>query len=93
MNNQQLAAFLASCTTPGFRRSLRHNPQHTLLRCGFSFPEAAALAAALAALKTRKQGGSHSTHTNSLQEVAFTFSKIKIENIPSEWTATDDWDT
>lgn len=91
MNSPQLAVFLASCTTSGFRRSLKQNPQHTLLRCGFSFPEASALAAALAALNADKHGGSGSSHnTRKFENLQFVFQEIS-------WTAkggnaADDWD-
>jgi hypothetical protein len=92
MNSHQLAVFLASCTTSGFRRSLKQNPQHTLLRCGFSFPEAAALAAALVALNANKHSRSGSPHnTREFENFQFVFQTIS-------WTAkggnaTDDWDS
>jgi hypothetical protein len=47
MNYDQVALFLSSCTTPGFRRSLSMSAIDTLQRCGFHANEASILAASL----------------------------------------------
>jgi hypothetical protein len=86
MDYDQVARFLSSCTTPGFRRSLSISPHDALTRCGFHPGETSQLAASLA--KLRKSGSS-----NEYTEVSQTFRKITVSpdlgKSSKSWS--DDW--
>lgn len=92
MNHDILAAFLATYTTPGFRRALAHTPQTTLIRCGFTPAEAAPLAAALAALAVlTKHTSQHDTQDPTSTKLIF--NKISTAATVGRHTVVDDWAT
>ncbi len=86
MDYDQVARFLSSCTTPGFRRSLSTSPYDALARCGFHPGETALLAASLAKQKAHGSLTSHET-----TRVSFAFQKIELSQGNSKKTWQDDW--
>jgi len=82
MDYDQLALFLASCTSPGFRRSLRFSPQDTLMKCGFTAGEAGLLAQSL------NKKGSNRYDITSVQRA---FNPIEIGHKSKKGDFADDW--
>jgi hypothetical protein len=87
MDYDQVARFLSSCTTPGFRRSLSASPHDALARCGFHPGESALLAASLAKLKSRA-----TLATNEVTKVSLSFQKISVNFVDGKKSWSDDWD-
>jgi hypothetical protein len=86
MNHDRLALFLASCTSPGFRRSLSATPLDALTRCGFDPGETSLISAAL----FRHQG---SAGGHEVSRVKFAFQKIEGSFGGGGKAFKDDWYT
>jgi hypothetical protein len=86
MNHDRLALFLASCTTPGFRRSLSATPHDTLTRCGFDPGESGQIAASL----VRFQKSASGAHPDKVR-VAFAFRQIDQSWGGGGKAFKDDW--
>jgi hypothetical protein len=78
--------FLASCTTPGFRRSLSAAPNDTLTRCGFDPAEIGQIAASL----SRQKAGPGRTPLDQLR-TGFAFRQIDQSWDGSGKAFKDDW--
>jgi hypothetical protein len=86
MNHDQLALFLASCTTAGFRRSLSAASRDALTRCGFDPAESDRIAASLARFPPSSSGP-----PPELAKVAWTFRQISHASGGSGKAFRDDW--
>ena len=73
MDYDQVARFLSSCTTPGFRRSLSMSPQDTLARCGFHPGETGQLAASLAKLRSGSSSEEYIKQSQTYQKITRSF--------------------
>jgi hypothetical protein len=85
MDCDRIAAFLSTCTSQNFQRSLRFNPHATLVKCGFNPGEASQLAGAVLAFQGL--GG------NEKLRFSYVFQSISHPNVSKKSGATDDWST
>jgi len=88
MDYDQMALFLSSCTTPGFRRSLTTLPHDTLQRVGFQGAEIGRLTGSLT--KMRGQASAPGS-AREFTAIGFTFNKIELGTKLGKKAFSDDW--